>query len=224
MIALRDNRVYRFYEGGLLLDRFVGRAEPRDGDHPGRDPDEGRDPRVAEAVGDLPLLVKLLDTSVRLPIHCHPTRAFARAKFGSFFGKTEAWIVVETRSDDAYVMLGFREGTKKADFRRHLERQDVDDMKACLHRVPVRAGDVWFVQAGLPHAHRAIALPGGRISKMNIATDLEDALLSAMGGLKRMTSAELDAQPPELRAKGLEAVKRVAAEKIGRFVRSAGRA
>lgn len=80
--------------------------------------------------------------------------------------------------------------------------------------------------SGLPAetVHRAIELPGGGISKMNIATDLENALLLAMGGLKRMTSAELDAQEPALLARGLEGVKAEARDKIENFVRSAGRA
>lgn len=80
--------------------------------------------------------------------------------------------------------------------------------------------------SGLPAetVHRAIALPGGGISKMNIATDLENALLKAMGGLQRMTSAELDALDPALRARGLAAVKAEARDKIEHFVRSAGQA
>ena len=80
--------------------------------------------------------------------------------------------------------------------------------------------------SGLPAetVHRAIELPGGGISKMNIATDLENALLRAMGGLKRMTSAELDAHEPALLARGLDAVKAEARDKIEHFVRSAGRA
>jgi ketose-bisphosphate aldolase len=84
--------------------------------------------------------------------------------------------------------------------------------------------------SGLPTetVHRAIALPGGGVSKMNIATDLEQALLAAMGGtgkpLERMTSAALDAYDASVRARGLAAVKQVAAEKIRDFVLSAGRA
>ncbi|HWI61577.1 MAG TPA: class II fructose-bisphosphate aldolase [Symbiobacteriaceae bacterium] len=79
--------------------------------------------------------------------------------------------------------------------------------------------------SGLPAdtVHKAMALPGGGISKMNIATDLENAMLGAMGGLKRMTSQELDALDPELRAKGLAAVKAEALDKIKHFVRSANR-
>ena len=41
------------------------------------------------------LLVKLLDAGERLPVHLHPGREFARARFGSACGKTEAWIIVD---------------------------------------------------------------------------------------------------------------------------------
>lgn len=69
--------------------------------------------------------------------------------------------------------------------------------------------------SGLPKeiVHRAITLEGGGISKMNIATDLEQALLGAIGG-RRRTSADLDALAPSALATGLAAVKAVAVEKI----------
>jgi ketose-bisphosphate aldolase len=75
-----------------------------------------------------------------------------------------------------------------------------------------------------PTVHRAIKLPGGGVSKMNIATDLEIALLSAMGNKERMTSAQLDALPRELVAKGLAAAQAVAKDKIQNFVLSAHKA
>jgi ketose-bisphosphate aldolase len=80
--------------------------------------------------------------------------------------------------------------------------------------------------SGLPTetVHRAMQLPGGGISKMNIGTDLEHALLRALGGRERMTSAELDAIDPGLLAPALAAVKEVARGKMRDFVRSAGRA
>jgi ketose-bisphosphate aldolase len=80
--------------------------------------------------------------------------------------------------------------------------------------------------SGLPTdtVHRAMGLPGGGISKMNIGTDLEQALLSALGGCERMTSAELDAIDRARLAPALAAVKEVARGKIRDFVRSAGRA
>jgi ketose-bisphosphate aldolase len=79
--------------------------------------------------------------------------------------------------------------------------------------------------SGLPAStvHRAIALPGGGVAKMNIATDLEQALLAELK-MQRMTSAELDELPTARLQPALEAVKAVAAEKIVNFVLSANRA
>ena len=70
--------------------------------------------------------------------------------------------------------------------------------------------------SGLPQdmIAQAVDMPGGGISKMNIATDFEQALLSGIGGRERMTSAELDAVDAELLARGLAAVKDVAVDKI----------
>jgi mannose-6-phosphate isomerase len=195
-IPLDPNRVYRFYKGGALIDRFRGAPDAADTDKPedwvgsitpannpgaGHPHDEGLS-KIALPSGEqvalktlleafpeqtlgaahlskygasTGLLVKLLDSSVRLPIHCHPTRPFARQHFSSIFGKTEAWIVVETRpipGVEPYVMLGFKEGVEKQTFRRQVERQQIADMKAGLHRVPVKPGDIFYVKAGLPHA------------------------------------------------------------------------
>jgi ketose-bisphosphate aldolase len=97
-----------------------------------------------------------------------------------------------------------------------------------LAEIRRRVGDLPLVLhggSGLPPetVHRALALPGGGISKMNIATDLEQALLGVLGR-ERMTSAALDAIDPALLGRALLAVKEVAREKIRDFVRSAGRA
>jgi ketose-bisphosphate aldolase len=69
--------------------------------------------------------------------------------------------------------------------------------------------------SGLPAdvVRRAITLGGGGISKMNIATDLEHALLAAIGGTRR-TSAELAELGPAALAPGVAAVRAVAAEKV----------
>lgn len=129
--------------------------------------------------------------------------------------------VAETGCDALAVSVGTAHGAyqvrdPKIDFDRLAEiRRQVGGTPLVLHG-----------GSGLPVAtvHRALALPGGGISKMNIATDLEHALLAALGGRERMTSAELDAIDPAELAVGLAAVKEVAADKIREFVRSAGRA
>lgn len=101
------------------------------------------------------LLVKLLDAAVRLPVHCHPDRDFARRVMGSQYGKTECWIVRDTRVIDGvepYIALGFEAEVMRDAFAEWVYAQDGDRMLAALHRVTVQPGDVFFIPAGLPHA------------------------------------------------------------------------
>jgi mannose-6-phosphate isomerase len=111
---------------------------------------------VATAGSTPGVLVKLLDAGVRLPVHAHPTRAFARAHLESYFGKAEAWIVAATREagDPAGpgVWLGFRRGMSRDEVRARIEAQDTEALLAGMHRRPVAPGDVWFVPPGTPHA------------------------------------------------------------------------
>ena len=98
------------------------------------------------------LLVKLLDAAERLPVHAHPDRAFAREAFDSPFGKTEAWIVLDTRSAEAEVWVGLREPVEPERYLEWIEEQDVDRLLNSLNRISVRPGDVVYVPAGVPHA------------------------------------------------------------------------
>jgi mannose-6-phosphate isomerase len=102
--------------------------------------------------GSTGLLVKLLDSAERLPVHAHPDRAFAREHFGSPFGKTEAWIVLATREESSDVWIGQQEDVDPATYREWIDHQDTDRLLDSLNRVPVTAGDVVYVPAGVPHA------------------------------------------------------------------------
>ncbi|HEX7292656.1 MAG TPA: hypothetical protein VF250_16170 [Conexibacter sp.] len=109
-------------------------------------------PDLAAEFGDEPgLLVKLLDAGGRLPVHCHPSRALAREKLGSRFGKTEGWVIMEAEPDAA-IWLGFNRDVEPAELRGWVDRQDVDAMFAAMHRMEARAGDVFYVPAGVPHS------------------------------------------------------------------------
>ena len=88
------------------------------------------------------LLVKLLDSAERLPVHFHPDRAFAREVFDSQFGKTEAWIVLDTRRDDAEVWVGLRDSVPEETYLAWIDEQDTERLLVSLNRVSVRAGDV----------------------------------------------------------------------------------
>jgi len=83
---------------------------------------------------DVGMLVKLVDTGERAPLHAHPVAV--------------AWVIVEA-APDAVVHLGFgrRVGTAELTGRAGAGAL-LDDVVA----VPVRAGDALLCPAGVPHA------------------------------------------------------------------------
>lgn len=72
--------------------------------------------------------------------------------------------------------------------------------------------------------HQAIRLPGGGVSKVNLATDLERAMLAALGSETRLVNADIEALPAAALARARAAVESVTREKISRVLLSAGRA
>lgn len=172
MIArLQVNRVRRMYLGGGRIDAFTGWTPdcsdgvPRPEDwlastttaFNGRVEIEGEglgrleDGRlVADVVGTLPILVKLLDSDERLVIQAHPTVPFAKAFMNSSVGKTECWYFLPGTAADACVYLGFKPGVTEAQWRTAFAEQK--GLLDCLHRVPVKTGDFVFVDGGVPHA------------------------------------------------------------------------
>ena len=101
--------------------------------------------------GDTGVLFKLLDAGQRLPVHVHPTRAFAVNHLDCPYGKTESWFVLAA-TGDAAVYLGWREDVDRDELGRRREAQDGGWMLDHLHRVDVEAGDGIVVPAGTAHA------------------------------------------------------------------------
>jgi mannose-6-phosphate isomerase len=117
------------------------------------DPEAWLGPAHAARFGaDPALLVKLLDAGERLPVHCHPDRAFSRRHLDCPYGKTEAWVVVEARGAAPVVHLGFRFDVEAATLARWVAAQETGSLLGALHTVPVDPGDAVLVPAGLPHA------------------------------------------------------------------------
>lgn len=76
-----------------------------------------------------------------------------------------------------------------------------------------------------PHMMQsAIHLPGGGVSKINIATDLELAALAALGRDKPMTDIEMDSLPEAELTKARRAVNQTVMDKISDFLGSRGKA
>jgi mannose-6-phosphate isomerase len=99
-------------------------------------------------------LVKFLDSAVRLHFQCHPTIPFAQAHFGSNWGKTEAYHILQIRGDNPkpYIYLGFQNPPTRNEMRRMVLEQDMTVLEKCFEPIEVRVGHTYFVPGGLPHA------------------------------------------------------------------------
>jgi mannose-6-phosphate isomerase len=182
-VFFKRNRVFRVYLGGKLFHDFLGDApvdgnEPEEwicssvrAINPGHtDPLEGISLRAEdgkpfnellaehpqEYLGDrkdLGVLVKFLDSAIRLPMQVHPTRDFSRKNFNSPYGKAEAWLILATRPD-ACIYFGFDRQVSREEFSAAVEasENDKEAMTAFVNKVPVQTGDVFFVGAGVIHA------------------------------------------------------------------------
>jgi ketose-bisphosphate aldolase len=76
-----------------------------------------------------------------------------------------------------------------------------------------------------PHMiHDAIQIAGGGVSKVNIATDLEHAMLTALGRTERLSDEACRALPTDQMRLAQDAVERTVADKIETYLLSAGKA
>jgi mannose-6-phosphate isomerase len=100
------------------------------------------------------VLVKYLDSAVRLPFQAHPTVEFSRQHLNAESGKTEAYYILSTRPEvtEPYIYLGFQHPPTRAELRRMIAEQDIAAMEKCFDKIPVKPGDVYVVAGGLPHA------------------------------------------------------------------------
>lgn len=128
--------------------------------------------------------------------------------------------VRETGVDALAVSVGTAHGV----YRVRQPRVDYARLRAIRELTPVAL--VLHGGSGVPAAmiEQAIGLPGGGISKVNIATDLELAVLGALGRSERMTNSECCSLPLEELAVAQAAVEQTVLDKIHHFVLSAGQA
>ncbi len=100
------------------------------------------------------VLVKYLDSAVRLPFQVHPTVDFSRSHLNAESGKTEAYYILSTRPEVAepYIHLGFQRPPTPQELRRMIVEQDIAALERCFDKIPVQPGDVYVVPGGLPHA------------------------------------------------------------------------
>ncbi|MBQ4145536.1 MAG: mannose-6-phosphate isomerase, partial [Clostridia bacterium] len=102
---------------------------------------------------ELGVLVKFLDSAIRLPIQAHPDKAFSRKYFSSDHGKEESWIILGKR-EGGCIYFGFDEKVTREDFAKAIEESATNKsvMEPLLVRREVEVGDVVFVPAKAVHA------------------------------------------------------------------------
>jgi mannose-6-phosphate isomerase len=99
-----------------------------------------------DALGDFPLLVKMIDAGDRLSVQVHPDDAYAR-EFEHSSGKTECWYVLSA-DPGAQIVDGHTAGN-----RAELATAATDGtIERFLNRIDVHPGDFIFVPAGTLHA------------------------------------------------------------------------
>lgn len=97
--------------------------------------------------GEYPLLIKILDAADDLSVQVHPNDQFARNVEGVPFGKTECWYVLSAELG-AELVLGHRAQTIE-ELAQMMDNGEWDNL---LQKVPVEAGDFFYVPSGTIHA------------------------------------------------------------------------
>lgn len=111
-------------------------------------PNEILGTEVHHRFGDqFPLLFKYLDAREDLSIQVHPNDELAKKRHNSF-GKTEMWYIMQA-DPEARIIVGFKEDSN-ADA--YLENLKNNTLLTILDDVPVKEGDVFFLETGTVHA------------------------------------------------------------------------
>ncbi|MBR5808866.1 MAG: class I mannose-6-phosphate isomerase [Clostridia bacterium] len=103
--------------------------------------------KKAEKFSYFPLLIKFIDAKDNLSIQVHPADEYALRVEGEY-GKTEMWYVLEAE-EGAYLYYGFNRDITKEEFAERIKNNTILEV---LNKVNVKAGDVFFIDAGTVHA------------------------------------------------------------------------
>ena len=95
-----------------------------------------------------PVLTKIIDARKALSVQVHPDDAYAQRVEHQPNGKTECWYVLACEPD-AELVLGWTRDTTRAEYERRVADGTLGEI---LRRVPVAAGDAFYLPAGTLHA------------------------------------------------------------------------
>jgi mannose-6-phosphate isomerase len=126
----------------------------QNGDFAGRTIAELRALLGSRLLGDLdpqrpfPILTKIIDAHDSLSVQVHPDDAYAQRVEHQPNGKTECWYVLHAEPG-AELVLGWNRNTSREEYERRVADGTLGEI---LRRVPVEAGDAYYLPAGTLHA------------------------------------------------------------------------
>ncbi|MBQ9375033.1 MAG: class I mannose-6-phosphate isomerase [Ruminococcus sp.] len=100
-----------------------------------------------EKFENFPILIKLIDAKDNLSVQVHPDNDYAQRVEGEY-GKTEMWYIVDC-DEGATLLYGFKDTISKDEFAKRIADNTLLEV---TNAVPVKKGDVFFIQAGTLHA------------------------------------------------------------------------
>lgn len=108
----------------------------------------------ADFLGDLeasqlfPILTKIIDARDSLSVQVHPDDAYAQRVEHQRNGKTECWYILSAQPG-AELVYGWTHTTTRAEYERRVADGSLGEI---LRRVPVKAGETYYLPAGTLHA------------------------------------------------------------------------
>lgn len=101
-----------------------------------------------DAAQMFPVLTKIITARDWLSVQVHPDDAYARSVEHQPNGKTECWYVLEAQPD-AELVMGWSREVSRGEYERRVADGTLGEV---LRRVPVKAGDAFYIPAGRVHA------------------------------------------------------------------------
>ncbi|HEY9180003.1 MAG TPA: type I phosphomannose isomerase catalytic subunit [Candidatus Baltobacteraceae bacterium] len=101
-----------------------------------------------DAARMFPVLTKIITARDWLSVQVHPDDAYAQRVEHQPNGKTECWYVIDAQ-EGAQLVMGWARDTSREEYERRVKDGTLGDI---LQRVPVKAGDAFYIPAGRVHA------------------------------------------------------------------------
>ncbi len=94
-----------------------------------------------------PVLIKFIDAADNLSVQVHPSDEHALANENEY-GKTEVWYILDCE-EGAFLHIGLKCDVTREELALRIQNNTLTDI---INKVPVKRGEVYFIEAGTVHA------------------------------------------------------------------------